>query len=113
MNDQQQMNLEMNSERVDNEFWIDRSGKVHKYKGDLSETIISFHHEIAQVLFPQSTRPTDALFNLGWCAVGSVVYNIPIMHKEPSQAQLNTLDELGWLNRLNILDNGYYVRYAI
>ena len=30
-------NIETNKERKQKEYWIDRSGKIHKFKGDLSK----------------------------------------------------------------------------
>ncbi|MFW5847729.1 MAG: hypothetical protein ACOCVF_02305 [bacterium] len=103
--------IEYNLNKINKEFWIDRSGKIHKFKGDITvDGYVSFHSEIASRLFPQSNRATDILFNLGWVMVGSTVYHIPIIHKKPTQSQINTLDKLGLFDELHILDNGYYVK---
>lgn len=107
-----EFNIEHNTKRVDSEFWIDRTGKCHKFTGDLSEQYTSFHSEIAQNLYPDSNRPTDILMGLGWILVGSTVYHHPIIDKKPSQAQINKLSELDLYKTLTILDNGYYVYYS-
>lgn len=67
-------NIKNNKERQQKEFWIDRSGKIHRFKGDLSKEYASIHSEIAAQLYPESNRPTDILTNLGWVMVGSTVY---------------------------------------
>lgn len=109
--DKKKYNIERNKERKQKEYWIDRSGKTHKFKGDLSEEYASFHGEIASQLYPESNRPTDILMNLGWVMVGSTVYSHPIIHKAPSQAQINKLYELDLYKWLTFQHNGYYINY--
>ena len=104
-------NIETNKERKQKEYWIDRSGKIHKFKGDLSKEYASLHSEIATQLYPESNRPTDILMNLGWVMVGSTVYSHPIIHKAPSQAQINKLYELDLYKWLTFQHNGYYIKY--
>lgn len=104
-------NIKHNKERIDQEYWIDRQGKIHKYTGDLNADIISMHSEIAHRFYPESNRPKDILMNLGWVMIGSVVYTIPIIHKKPTQSQLNTLNDLGLYKRLHFLHNGSYINF--
>lgn len=104
-------NIEINKERKQKEYWIDRSGTIHKFIGDLSKEYASLHSEIATQLYPESNRPTDILMNLGWVMVGSTVYSHPIIHKKPSQSQINKLDELGLYKWLTFQHNGYYIKY--
>lgn len=104
-------NIETNKERKQKEYWIDRSGKIHKFKGDLGCEYASLHSEIASRFYPESNRPTDILMNLGWIMVGSTVYSHPIIHKKPSQAQIDTLFELGLYKWLTFNHNGYYIKY--
>lgn len=104
-------NIETNKERKHKEYWIDRSGKIHKFKGDLNQEYASLHSEIASQLYPESNKPTDTLMNLGWVMIGSTVYSHPIIHKKPSQAQINKLDELGLYKWLTFQHNGFYIKY--
>lgn len=106
-----QFNLKHNTERQKNEYWIDRLGKIHRFNGDLSEEYASLHSEIAGLLYPESNRPTDILMNLGWIMVGSTVYSHPIIHKKPTQAQINACYDLNLYKRLTFLHDGYYVPY--
>ncbi len=103
---------EHHENRRKEQFWIDRNGKSYKYKGKDVDEIASLHGVIATDLYPDSNRPTDILMNLGWVMVGSTVYSCPIIHKEPTQAQINALDKLGEFNRLCILENNSYPNYA-
>ena len=66
-------NIETNKERKQKEYWIDRSGKIHKFKGDLSKEYASLHSEIATQLYPESNRPTVILMNLDWKKVENSV----------------------------------------
>lgn len=104
-------NIKNNKERKTKEFWIDRSGNIHKFKGDLTQEYASLHSEIASKLHPDSNRPTDILMGLGWIMIGSTVYSHPICHKKPSQAQINQLFEIGLYEKLTFLHNGYYENY--
>jgi hypothetical protein len=93
------------------QYWIDTVGKIHRYKGKDIEDVVSIHGTIARELYPDSNRPTDVLMNLGWIMMGSTVYSHPIIHKEPTQSQINKLDKLNEYKRLCILENDFYVNY--
>ena len=101
------------TDRVNEEYFIDPFGKIYKYKGDDDlEEIISLHYEIAAEIYPNEKYPDDKLMKLGWLQIGSSCYNSPIMHKLPTQAQINTMDLQGErLDRLCILIDGYYVKF--
>jgi len=111
-------NIEYNTKRIDKEYYIDRTGRERKYKGDLNEEIVSFHYEIASTVFPDVKFPNSpddlVLKKLGWILVGSSVYGHPIIHKKPTLRQLNKLKENdGRLYKyLSILEGEYYVRYT-
>lgn len=111
MKDKKSENYKYNKERQKQQFYIDREGNVHRYMGDLSEEIISFHYQIAKSFFQESDNPEEVLRKLGWILVGSTVYHAPIIHKKPSQAQINRLFDLGLYNNLTFLHNGYYINY--
>lgn len=104
-------NIEINKERVENEYWIDRLGKIHKFEGDLGLEYSSFHSEIASMLYPDSNRPTDILMDLGWIMVGSTVYVNPIIHGIPNQAQINKLDKIGLYEYLSFKHQGHYINF--
>lgn len=110
--EEKQMNYNHNKARVKKEYWIDRQGKIHLFKGDLTKEYPSFHSEIASLLYPDSNRPTDILMDYGWIMVGSTVYNNPIIHSEPSQAQMNKLHDLDLFQKLLILNKSRYVKYS-
>ena len=105
-------NRKENSERKKKEFWIDTYGKIHKFKGDLSQEYTSLHAEIVYSLFPDKLRPEKYVDDLGWVKVASVVYGVPICYREPTQAQMNTLFDLGLFEKLHIEKNGYFVKNA-
>jgi hypothetical protein len=103
-------------DRVNEEYFIDTFGKDHKYKGTCDEEledIISLHYEIALAMFPEMRNPDDYLMNLGWIQIGSNCYHNPIAHRYPTQAQINALDGMGDLNRLEILRDGYFIKYKL
>jgi hypothetical protein len=101
-----------NSERKEKEYFIDPLGNIIKCNGDLNGTIYSFHNEIALQLYPDTKEyPKDVLMKLGYIMVGSVVYNIPIIHTKPTQAQINILYDLNLYNKLCFLYKGYYENY--
>jgi len=106
-------NLRWNAERREKEYLIDREGKMHKYQGDLSKAIYSFHYAIAeQVLGEDFENPEDHLYqNLGWIMVGSSVYNCAIIDKEPSQKQIDVLFDLGLYDRFCIHKGNQYPQY--
>lgn len=92
-------------ERIRDEFFIDTKGKIHRWKGSQKEADdwASLHALIAnlQVLahIPEvkagRKSGTDILHKLGWIAMGSAVYG-KLIKGEPTQAQINTLNELGF-----------------
>lgn len=90
-------------ERIKKQYFIDPLGKVHKYKGNVQE-VISYHYLIGKQIFPEQIFPDDKLMELGWIMAGSSCYHRPIIHRKPTQAQLNKLDELGILEYLEILE---------
>ena len=98
----------MNTERVDKQYYIDRKGNVVKYDGPLDEEIVSIHYMIAQSIYPDQRDPERILLRLGWVLVGSTVYCQPIAHKKPSQKQLDTLFDLGMIDRIGVLKDGFY-----
>lgn len=100
----------MNNKRNQSKYWIDTTGKCHKFKGN-SDDIISIHYQIAKKIYPESDNPDDVLMNLGWVMVGSSCYHCPIIHKNPTQSQINTLNDLDLFDRLCFLHNGYYENY--
>lgn len=104
-------NLNRNTKRVDQEYWIDRKGKLHKFTGDLTCQYASFHAEIARQLFPNSNRATDILTNWGWITIGSSVYSTPIIDKKPTSAQIKRLESLNLYESLTISHEGYYIPY--
>ena len=103
----------MNREnRKEEQFYIDRTGRTHKYKGNLKDgDVVSYHYEIAHKLYPGLRNPDDKLMELGWVLVGSSVYTHPIIHIKPTQAQVNRLDIMGEYERLTFLHKGYYANY--
>ncbi len=99
--------LEYNLSRINTQFFISPDGKVHKWKGKrkwLYECEILFHDAIARQLLPNAQEPKDALMKMGYCLVGSTVYHLPYCCKEPTQAQINTLDRLNMLDLLQIMN---------
>ncbi len=111
--EEKQYNIETNTDRQANQYFIDRRGKVYKYTGDLSREIISMHNEIAEPMFPESNHPAQILMDMGWVMVGSSVYSCPVINKTPSQSQLNKLFDINPMlfQRLCIEYHGYYMNY--
>jgi hypothetical protein len=109
MNDS--VTYKINLKKAKDQYYIDRSGRIHKYDGDLHGEIHSMHYEIAKKLYPNHDRPQDVLNKLGWVIIGSTVYNNPIIYIKPSQAQINKLDRLGYLNQLLILNDTVFINY--
>jgi len=89
--------IKLLKERVDTEFFVSPEGKVVRWEGTLKElhNYCSTHDLLASSLFPDSKHPTDVMHELGWIAIGSACYGNRIKG-EPTQAQINTLDELGF-----------------
>jgi len=91
-------------ERQDTEFYIDPQGKIRKWKGSLKEldNWVSTHSLLAQTITGIKDGTADEyLHKLGWIAMGSAVYGNRIKG-EPTQAQINTLFDLG---RNGIIDD--------
>lgn len=101
----------MDEDRINKQYFIDTDGKCYKYDGD-DEEIVSIHYEIAHRLFPNAKSPDDVLMNLGWVMVGSSCYHTPIIHKKPTQAQINKLYELNLYYRLCRLYKDSYPNYV-
>ena len=68
------MNIELNTPRVEKDYWIDTKGRIIKYIGPLDDEIVSMHYEIAIQEFPgledNNRGQTDYLFDLGWIMIG-------------------------------------------
>ena len=86
-------------DRIQNEFWISPTGRIRRWTGTLKEADnwVSLHAGIASIIKPnvEDGKATDLLYKLGWIAMGSACYGNRI-DKPPTQAQINTLDKLGW-----------------
>jgi len=95
--DDKQMHLDDMQDRVNKQFFIDRTGRIYKYNGNMMKDVVSIHYEIAYKLFPNMDNPDDYLMKLGWVMVGSSVHSSPITHKKVSQSQLDTLFDLNQL----------------
>lgn len=101
---------EQKENRRDKEFFIDREGNIYKYNGNDDE-LTSYHSEIACELFPNVKDPKDYIMRMGWVMCSSVVYMCHIIEIEPSQAQINVLNDMGDLRSLCIHIGGYYERW--
>lgn len=104
----------MKKNKKKEQYWIDTFGKCHRFKGN-AENVISIHYEIAHTIYPDAEYPDSVLMSLGWILVGSSVYNCPIIHKKPTQAQERKLYDLDLYDSLCFLyKNSYpnYVRYG-
>ena len=87
----------VHKERIENEYWIDTYGKIRKWKGTLSDAAnyYSLHYAIAKKLYPKIENPDDYLHSMNWIAIGAAAYGVRIKG-EPTQAQINTLCDLGY-----------------
>ena len=98
-------------ERIETQYFIDTEGKEHRWAGTIKEAdrYSSLHYGIAEKLFPKVDVPDDYVMDkLGWVMMGSSVYTTPIIHKKPTQAQIDKLFDLGKLDRLCFLyDHSY------
>ena len=105
-----------NLERLDKEYYLNRSGREIKYTGSLDEDIPSFHYLIAYQEFPNikfPTSPDDIVKKtLGWVEIGSTVYNSPVAHKKLSSLQIKKLKELGLYEKVVISHKGYMIPYT-
>jgi len=94
----------MYTEMIEEQYFIDQYGKEIRWTWGPEEASdwVSLHAGICERLFPHiKSDPTDhALMRLGWIAMGSSVYGIQL-YKTPTQAQLNTLDRLGYDHLIN------------
>lgn len=91
-------------ERIQTEFWISPTGKIRRWAGTVQEAAdwSSLHSAIATKILHhipdvKNLRRCgcDILHKQGWIAMGSACYGNRI-DRAPTQAQINTLDELGW-----------------
>ena len=99
------LNQNIVKERIKYEFFIDTKGKCHRWEGSLKEakdwaslhTLIANWQILAHIPKVKSGMKsgTDILHKLGWIAMGSAVYG-KLIKNEPTQAQINTLDSLGF-----------------
>jgi len=95
------VNVEHNTERKKNQFFIDRHGRKKTFKGDLKREIISMHNEIAYQYFPDINKPQDYILkDLGWIMVGSTVFNCPVTYRKPTEKQIETLKKIKKFHRL-------------
>lgn len=92
--------------RYQYQYWIDLLGKIHRYKGKktikVMKELVSIHYEISHSLFPDVENPCSYLEKLGWVKVCEET-DVDC-YKEPTQAQINTLDKNNLLHRLFIFD---------
>ena len=93
------------------EFFIDREGNIHKYTGNEDEELASYHSEIAYELFPNVKYPKDYVMKMGWVMCSSVVYKCHIIEIDPSQAQINVLNDMGDLRSLYINKGSCYEKW--
>jgi len=99
-------------DKIDKEYWIDTFGHEYKYSGNLSiKTIISIHHEIAKIILPNAEYPKDVLMKQGWILMGSTCYHANVIHKYPTQSQINALDKMNQLYKLLVLDGYSYIPF--
>lgn len=90
--------IEIYEEMIQKQFFIDPNGKIKKWRWGLEAATewVSLHAGIAERLCPDNIEhPTDYLHNLGWIAIGSSAYGNRVKN-EPTQAQINTLYDLGY-----------------
>ena len=86
-------------DKSQSEFWIDRSGFVHKldvdewFRDHEGEDILSFHYEIVRQKFP-AWKDEDIPNKLGWISFGTISGSRNRYDIEPNQAQLNTIYKL-------------------
>lgn len=97
-------------DRINSEYFINRSGEIIKYEGDLNRTL-SLHYEIGRSLFPEIKNPVNYLMNVGWVVIGHQHYNFPIIKKEPTEKQIETLKKLNLLDDLKISKGGKIIKY--
>ena len=101
------------TERINAEFFVDRSGKSVKYqphyeydeagtvtwldKEDKPYALVSLHSEIAQqVLGGRFNGACKELENEGWTVVGRCGYNFPYCMRKPTQKQIDAMFDLGY-----------------
>lgn len=103
--------VENNRREMEKRYFINRQGRVLKYKGSPLDTVISFHFVIASKIWPGSNHPEDQAMKAGYIKVGGTGYVHPVIDREPNQRQIDTLDELDLLRKLHINEKGRYVPY--
>jgi len=52
------------------------------------------HSMIARQCFPELENPKDYIMNLGWIEIGSTVYSVPVIHRKPTEKQIQKLKKL-------------------
>lgn len=84
-------------ERREKEYFISPEGKIYKWKGSLKKLneYASTHYLLAENLCKKEIDDkVTYLYNIGWILVGSVS-RVYMIRNAPTQAQLNTLYDLG------------------
>jgi len=91
-------------EKIDTQYYIDTEGKERRWKGterEAEDGYTSLHFGIAEQEFPDIEYPDDYIMDkLGWVMMGSSCYHSPIIHKPPTQAQIDKLFDIGKLKWL-------------
>ena len=98
-------------DKINNEFFISDFGEIIKWKWGINEAMnwVSLHSGIISKLYPKVhyNNRTDFVINLGWIIIGSNSYGNRIKN-EPTQAQINTLNKLGF-NKITGFDGTIYL----
>ena len=108
------IDIQWMKDRIDTQFFIDRDGAIHRYTGDLKDSVVSMHCRIASDLFPDIDYADDHVTKkLGWVLVGSTVYSTPLCYRKPTAAQMKTLADLGdwYVSRLIFPYKGSMIKY--
>ena len=111
--------------RFDEQFYIDKEGKIWKYKIKNIEEIVdicSVHEKLAQQILEKRYHTKyyepfksakDCIMNLGFIIIGAVCgQEPPFSQKEPTQSQLDAMFDLGYIlkNDNNFFDRYYFKR---
>ena len=107
MTKKQQKHYDLNAERIENQFLIDRRGNIKKYKDSPSSFIISVHEEIAKALYPDKLFALDYLVESGWLVVGSKSRQLPYTNKEITRSQI---DRLKAINEMRYVINDEVIK---
>ena len=91
-------------ERREKQFWILPTGKIQKLRGNAD--VPSIHYEIAAKAFPDAKHPDDyAFYSKRWIKVGASGYGgRPVSNSLPTQAQIDSLFDIGKLDKLIVLN---------